>query len=105
MKIDYLIPIIIGSPKDNIYAQKIVTYLMKYENIIPVIRICSAHKAPKILLSMLEEYEDDNNVYVYITIAGKSNALSALIKPTAKELEDPNPVLAGISVNIVISIG
>jgi len=76
---DYLIPVIIASQVDNVHAQKIVTYLSKYENIIPVIRICSAHKAPKILLSMLEEYENNNNVYVYITIAGKSNALSALV--------------------------
>jgi phosphoribosylaminoimidazole carboxylase PurE protein len=41
-------------------------------------RVCSAHKATQRLLEILREYEQLGPL-VYITIAGRSNALSAVI--------------------------
>jgi 5-(carboxyamino)imidazole ribonucleotide mutase len=41
-----------------------------------VIRIASAHKTPEHALSILKEYEADDRPKVYITVAGRSNALS-----------------------------
>src|SRR5437764_14715976 len=41
-------------------------------------RVCSAHKATQRLLEILQEYEQ-TGVLVYITIAGRSNALSAVV--------------------------
>jgi len=67
-----------GSEADLPVGQKIKDELRKY-GIASVIRICSAHKATNDLLEMLDGYELDDEVKVYVTIAGKSNALSALI--------------------------
>src|SRR5205823_2208954 len=41
-------------------------------------RVCSAHKATQRLLEMLQAYEQSGPL-VYITIAGRSNALSAVV--------------------------
>jgi 5-(carboxyamino)imidazole ribonucleotide mutase/phosphoribosylaminoimidazole-succinocarboxamide synthase len=43
------------------------------------IRVASAHKSPTFLLDLLANYESDGGQKVYITVAGRSNALSALI--------------------------
>ena len=43
------------------------------------IRIASAHKAATFLLDMLATYEADGRPKVYITVAGRSNALSGLV--------------------------
>ena len=75
----YLVPIIMGSESDIDLGLKIKASLAKHFNIQSDIRICSAHKACLNLLKILESYENDTNVKVYITIAGKSNALSALV--------------------------
>ena len=74
----YLIPIIIGSERDSELAKTIKGHLQKF-NLNSIIRICSAHKSCMNLLKILYEYEKDENVKTYITIAGKSNALSALV--------------------------
>ena len=75
---NFIIPIILGSEKDITLAEKIQTVLNKFE-VNSIIRICSAHKSCMNLLKIIKEYELNENVKVYITIAGKSNALSALI--------------------------
>ena len=43
------------------------------------IRVCSAHKAAVFLLDMLKVYESNGRPKVYVTIAGRSNALSGLV--------------------------
>ncbi|MEM2878074.1 MAG: AIR carboxylase family protein [Candidatus Hadarchaeales archaeon] len=43
------------------------------------IRIASAHKTPRKLLSILEENERSGEKIVYITVAGRSNALSGFV--------------------------
>ncbi len=70
-----LIPILMGSRSDMARAQKIGDALaelgIEYE-----LRIGSAHKVPAHVLEILRQYEADPRPKVYITIAGRSNALS-----------------------------
>ncbi|MGD2207216.1 MAG: 5-(carboxyamino)imidazole ribonucleotide mutase, partial [Anaerolineae bacterium] len=42
-------------------------------------RVASAHKTPHHLLSLLKNYETDPRPKVYVTVAGRSNALSGLV--------------------------
>src|SRR5881296_2951543 len=69
--------IIMGSKSDLSHAQPIVKTLKALE-ISYQMRICSAHKATQRLLEILHGYEQDRPL-VYITIAGRSNALSAVV--------------------------
>ena len=69
--------IIMGSKGDLPHAQAVVKTLKALE-ISYQLRVCSAHKATQSLLEMLQTYEQ-NGPLVYITIAGRSNALSAVV--------------------------
>jgi 5-(carboxyamino)imidazole ribonucleotide mutase len=70
--------IIMGSKVDLAHAQA-VTKALKALDISYEMRVCSAHKATQRLLKILQEYEQQTGPLVYITIAGRSNALSAVI--------------------------
>ena len=70
--------LILGSPSDLEFASKI-TGALEYYGLDYEIRIASAHKTPRYLLDMLEEYENDSRHKVYITVAGRSNALSGMV--------------------------
>src|SRR5512137_610186 len=67
-----LVPILMGSRADLAHAQAIAETLDK-------LGIASAHKTPGHLLALLAAYEADPRPKVYITIAGRSNALSGLV--------------------------
>src|SRR5436190_7252572 len=69
--------IIMGSKGDLTHAQAI-TKTLKTLEIGYEMRVCSAHKATQRLLAMLQGYEQTGPL-VYITIAGRSNALSAVV--------------------------
>ena len=69
--------IIMGSKSDLAHAQGVAKTLKALE-ISYELRICSAHKATRRLLEILTEYENAGPL-VYITIAGRSNALSAVV--------------------------
>src|SRR6266487_6373362 len=69
--------IIMGSKGDLTHAQAI-TKTLKILEIGYEMRVCSAHKATQRLLEILQEYEQTCPL-VYITIAGRSNALSAVV--------------------------
>jgi 5-(carboxyamino)imidazole ribonucleotide mutase len=69
--------IIMGSKSDLAHAQAI-TKTLKTLEISYEMRVCSAHKATRRLLEILHEYERSGPL-VYITIAGRSNALSAVV--------------------------
>ena len=69
--------IIMGSKGDLSHAQSIVKTLKALE-IGYEMRVCSAHKATQRLLEILQSYEQSGSL-VYITIAGRSNALSAVV--------------------------
>jgi len=73
-----LVVIIMGSPSDDPLARRIVRTLDDM-GIAWDMRIASAHKTPRQLLDMLEAYEADPGAKVYITVAGRSNALSGMV--------------------------
>jgi len=68
--------IIMGSEKDLELCREIAKALkiltVEYE-----FRVASAHKTPQNVLDILKEFETQN--VVYITVAGRSNALSAFV--------------------------
>ena len=70
--------IIMGSSSDEEFTRPIRSALKKLE--LPYeVRVSSAHKTPHRLLKMLKEYETSEGRKVYITVAGRSNALSGLV--------------------------
>ncbi len=73
-----IVPIIMGSRADLEHGEAIAAALQVF-GIDAEIRVASAHKVPFYLLEMLKAYEADGRRKVYVTVAGRSNALSALI--------------------------
>jgi 5-(carboxyamino)imidazole ribonucleotide mutase len=73
-----LVVVIMGSPGDAEFGEKI-TQALDNLGIPREARVASAHKAPRYVLEMLEAYEADPQPKVYITVAGRSNALSGLV--------------------------
>jgi len=70
-----LVVILMGSKADMDHCTKISEACKQY-GLETVMRIASAHKTPEHALSVLNEYESDDRPKVYITVAGRSNALS-----------------------------
>jgi len=70
-----IVPILMGSSSDMPHAEKIGAALDEF-GIDYDLRVGSAHKTPAHVLNILETYENDPRPKVYITIAGRSNALS-----------------------------
>ncbi|MEM2243095.1 MAG: AIR carboxylase family protein [Candidatus Bathyarchaeia archaeon] len=68
--------VLMGSERDLEFAREIGKHLeafgLAYE-----FRVASAHKTPEKVLKIIREYENEN--VVYITVAGRSNALSAFV--------------------------
>ena len=73
-----LVPIIMGSKSDLKHGQAIADALADF-GIESEIRVASAHKAPRFALEVLAAYEADSRPKVYVTVAGRSNALSGLV--------------------------
>lgn len=59
------------------------------------LRVASAHKHPRYLLEMLAAYEADPRPKVYITVAGRSNALSGLVDAQVRAPVIACPPLSG----------
>lgn len=70
--------IIMGSKADASHSQKIADAVQQL-GLEVVQRIGSAHKTPLHVLNMLTEFEADPRAKVYITVAGRSNALSGFV--------------------------
>ncbi len=70
-----LVVILAGSKADMEHCTKISDACKQY-GVDTAIRIASAHKTPEHALSILKEYEASDRSKVYITVAGRSNALS-----------------------------
>ncbi len=68
--------ILMGSERDLDFCREIAkhlkTFTLDYE-----FHVASAHKTPEKVLEILREHEKDK--VVYITVAGRSNALSAFV--------------------------
>lgn len=76
--------ILMGSKSDLDFAKKIGDSLEDF-NIEYTYRVASAHKTPQKVLQILEEHEN----VVYITVAGRSNALSGFV-----DANTTSPVIA-----------
>jgi 5-(carboxyamino)imidazole ribonucleotide mutase len=70
-----LVVILMGSRTDMEHCKKISDACKQF-GIETVMRIASAHKTAEHVLAVLREYEADARPKVYITVAGRSNALS-----------------------------
>jgi 5-(carboxyamino)imidazole ribonucleotide mutase len=68
--------VVMGSERDLGFSREIVNFLkllgVNYE-----FRVASAHKTPEKVLEIIGEFENEN--VVFVTVAGRSNALSAFI--------------------------
>ncbi len=73
-----LVVIIMGSKADQDHCARIAAALDSF-GIAHESRIASAHKTPGHLAAMLERYEASGDALVYITVAGRSNALSGFV--------------------------
>ncbi len=65
-----------GSERDLEFCRQIAKYL-KLLGVEYAFRVASAHKTPEQVLEILKEFEKEK--IVYITVAGRSNALSAFV--------------------------
>jgi 5-(carboxyamino)imidazole ribonucleotide mutase len=78
--------VLMGSEKDLEFCREIAKYLkalgVEYE-----FRVASAHKTPEQVLKILKEFEKEK--IVYVTVAGRSNALSAFVDASTSK-----PVIA-----------
>lgn len=70
-----LVVILMGSRADMEHCQKIADACKQF-GIETAMRVGSAHKTAEHVLVMLREYEADPRPKLYITVAGRSNALS-----------------------------
>lgn len=73
-----LVVIIMGSASDKEHCDAIAAALDSF-GVAHESRIGSAHKTPEHLAAMLEGYESAAGPRVYITVAGRSNALSGFV--------------------------
>ncbi|MGQ9464429.1 MAG: 5-(carboxyamino)imidazole ribonucleotide mutase [bacterium] len=78
--------IIMGSKTDLKHGKAIKAVLENF-GVEHQLRVASAHKTPLKVLKIIEEFEKDD--VVYITIAGRSNALSGFVDANATK-----PVIA-----------
>src|SRR5579864_5777723 len=80
--------ILMGSAADTAHAERIVKALSGFG--IPAVKhVASAHKTPLFALQRVQELENLLGRVVFITLAGRSNALSAFV-----DAATPNPVIA-----------
>jgi len=68
--------ILMGSERDLDFSREIAKSL-KMLSVNYSFRVASAHKTPEKVLAVLKEFEKEK--VVYITVAGRSNALSAFV--------------------------
>jgi 5-(carboxyamino)imidazole ribonucleotide mutase len=68
--------IVMGSDRDLDFSREIANHLKKL-GVEYGFRVASAHKSPLTVLDIIKEHEDKK--VVYITVAGRSNALSAFM--------------------------
>lgn len=79
------IVIIMGSKTDREHCQHIAKVLKKF-GVKYVLRVASAHKVPLKVLEIIKKYENEDTVF--ITVAGRSNALSGFV-----DANTPKPVI------------
>jgi 5-(carboxyamino)imidazole ribonucleotide mutase len=70
--------ILMGSRADQEHVANIVRACGEFGLVVEQ-HIASAHKSARYLLDLLSAYEDSGDPIVYITVAGRSNALSGMV--------------------------
>lgn len=70
-----LVVILMGSKADLPHCEKIAEAARSF-GLEVAMRVGSAHKTAQHTMNLLRQYEDDPRPKVYITVAGRSNALS-----------------------------
>jgi len=73
-----LLVILMGSKADAAHCQKIAEAAQQF-GLEVVQRIGSAHKTPAHVLKLLDGYQASGRPVIYITVAGRSNALSGFV--------------------------
>jgi 5-(carboxyamino)imidazole ribonucleotide mutase len=73
-----LVVILMGSKADEAHCQKIVEAARQF-GLSVKLHVGSAHKTPRHVMELLARYEADPAPKVYITVAGRSNALSGFV--------------------------
>ena len=73
-----VVVILAGSTSDEEHVQKLNKHL-KSKNIHSNHYYSSAHKNTRVVLGILEKYESQDRNVVYVTVAGRSNALSGVV--------------------------
>jgi 5-(carboxyamino)imidazole ribonucleotide mutase len=100
-----LVVILMGSKADAPHCDKIAEAARQL-GLDVITRIGSAHKTPAHVMELLAEYEADPRPKVYITVAGRSNALSGFTDGavTAPVIACPPPSEAFGGVDILSSL-
>jgi 5-(carboxyamino)imidazole ribonucleotide mutase len=80
--------ILLGSKSDMDHRAAIARGLDRF-GVTHETRIASAHKVTRYLLDLLDSYEGDGRPHVYVTVAGRSNALSGVVDANSR-----HPVIA-----------
>src|SRR3712207_4895981 len=80
--------ILLGSKSDMEHRAAIARGLDRFA-VAHETRIASAHRVTRYLLDLLDSYERDGRPRVYITVAGRSNALSGVVDANSR-----HPVIA-----------
>lgn len=73
-----LVVILMGSGADGDHCSKIAAILTALD-VDHVQRVGSAHKTPEHVLQIIDHYESGSRPVIWVTIAGRSNALSAFV--------------------------
>ncbi len=78
-----MVVIFSGSPSDEDHIAKLRKHL-DTQKIYYKEHVCSAHKKTRQLLEIMEGYEKSGRRIIYITVAGRSNALSGVVACNTK---------------------
>ena len=80
--------ILLGSKSDMEHRAVIARGLDRF-GVTHETRIASAHRVTRYLLDLVDSYERDGQPHVYVTVAGRSNALSGVVDANSR-----HPVIA-----------
>jgi phosphoribosylaminoimidazole-succinocarboxamide synthase len=78
-----LVVIVSGSNKDSDHVEKLVKEINK-ENILVDTYVASAHKNTRKVLELIDRYNMDTRNIIWVTVAGRSNALSGVVAANTK---------------------
>ena len=75
---DGYVAVVMGSPSDLVFSQRIAQYLADYDVAVDM-RVASAHKTPEAVQTIAQEYNDSLEPGAIIAVAGLSNGLGGAL--------------------------